>query len=351
MRTKYLLTLSLSVIALLNTELNADSSEQSEQDTTVNISMPKVPEVEAIVVPAVNVVVDGKQNNIQETQESDINRKIGFSKRVPPEDIEVFDPTDKNTLVGEVKNSRVAAYLRSSILSEQEVTTKLKDAGFTVLASYKLDKKGTLTSIVFTDKEMVSSASKEMRGFAGTLRLLIDKESSLISISNPIYIMKAFMQDQYNQKVATQTLERLRKAFNELEDSKDVLKVTRLENYQFMMSMPYYEAMQEVALGSNKVLLQKARKSNKIVYEQHLDNGSIVLGIDLSKRTKKFVKKIGHQNAGLLPYPVLIENGKAKTLAPKYYIAVMYPMLSMSQFMGIATIPGAIEKECYKVFR
>ena len=76
MRTKYLLTLSLSVIALLNTELNADSSEQSEQDTTVNISLPKVPEVEAIVVPAVNVVVDGKQNNIQETQESDINRKI-----------------------------------------------------------------------------------------------------------------------------------------------------------------------------------------------------------------------------------------------------------------------------------
>ena len=38
-------------------------------------------------------------------------------------------------------------------------------------------------------------------------------------------------------------------------------------------------------------------------------------------------------------------------LAPQYYIAVMYPKLKMSQFMKIATVPGAIAKDIDKVFR
>ena len=53
----------------------------------------------------------------------------------------------------------------------------------------------------------------------------------------------------------------------------------------------------------------------------------------------------------MLPYPILIENGKAKILDPKYYISYMYPMLKMSEFMTIATIPDAIVKDCKRVFR
>ena len=75
------------------------------------------------------------------------------------------------------------------------------------------------------------------------------------------------------------------------------------------------------------------------------------MGIKLSKRTTRFIKKTGYQNAGLLPYPVLIENNKVKILDPKYYIAIKYPMLKMSQFMTIATVPGAINKDIDKVFR
>ena len=356
MNKKYIGTLSLSVIALLGTtELNAADNDTAHEGKTINITLPKVveaPESQAIVVPAVKVVVDGKEETPTEYKREDHNRNgIGFSKRIPPKEIEEVDNSGSNSGVGEIKNSRVSAYLRTSSLPKAEVKSKLERAGFSILASYDLDKKGTLTSIVFTDKEMASSAAKENRGFAGTLRLLIDEQSGSMSISNPIYVMKAFMQDDYSSELAGQTLHRLRVEFGGLSDSEDIMKVTRLENYQFMMSMPYYEDMLEVASGTNAALLQQARKSKKIIYEQHLSNGSVVLGIDLSKRTSKFVKKIGYQNGGLLPYPVLIENNTAKILAPKYYIAVMYPMLSMSQFMGIATIPGAIEKECDKVFR
>lgn len=50
-------------------------------------------------------------------------------------------------------------------------------------------------------------------------------------------------------------------------------------------------------------------------------------------------------------YPILIENGKAKILDPKYYISYMYPLLQMSEFMTIATIPDTIVKDCEKVFK
>ena len=76
-----------------------------------------------------------------------------------------------------------------------------------------------------------------------------------------------------------------------------------------------------------------------------------MIGVKLSRSTSRFVKKIGYQNSELLPYPILIENNVAKILDPKYYIAVMYPMLSMSEFMTIASIPDSIQKDCDKVFR
>ena len=212
-------------------------------------------------------------------------------------------------------------------------------------------KKGKLVSIVFTNDALIKQASKSTRGFASSLRVLIDEQNSQISISNPLYVMKAFMQDTYDEKIAKDTLAKLHTIFKGLKNSKDVVKFARLERYQFMKNMPYYQDMVKVATGDNKTLLQKAKKSKKIVYEQHLDNGSVIIGVKLSKRTSKFVKKIGYQNSGLLPYPVLIENNTARILSPKYYIAVMYPNLSMSEFMTIATIPGAIQKDCDRVFR
>jgi len=82
-----------------------------------------------------------------------------------------------------------------------------------------------------------------------------------------------------------------------------------------------------------------------------LASGATLVGIKLSKRTRKFTKRIGRNNAAMLPYPILIEKGKAKILDPKYYISFMYPMLTMSEFMTIATVPDAMLKDCEKVFK
>jgi len=361
MTTKYhKILLATAFVCMTSNGLYAENNSTKETNVIdiVLPTVPKAPEVKAIV-PTVNLIVEGESISKTSSVQKEVVNKEGKNsaivkeKRFPPH---YFDKKEvivesKKAEVGEVDNARVAAYLQAPLMSHEDAVSKLKSAGFTPLASYKIDKKGKVTSIVFVDEKLISAASKPTRGFAATLRLLIDEKSGQISITNPIYIQKAFMQDQYDEALALENLTRLRNAFEGLKNSKDVVKFIRLPRYKFMNSMPVYEDMMVVGTGSNTTLLEKAHASKKVVFEQKLDNGSVLIGVQLSRRTKKFVKKTGYQNSELLPYPVLIEDGKAKILDPKYYIAVMYPLLSMSEFMMIATVPGAIEKDTNKIFR
>jgi len=344
-----ILILSTCTISAQDLVINSDTNKT--KDNIVKIKIPKVPEVPKVeaVVPKIEYI--GTQPNLEVEYKPRRKREAAFSNRVPPgygkKEVEVNEKVD----IGEVANGRVATYLQAPLISEKEVKEKLEKAGFSILSSFSVDKKKKLTSIIFSDKSMEAAASKKGRGFASELRVLIDKKNSQISITNPIYIMKAYMQKEYDDKLAKATLKRLRDNFEGLKNSKDIMKFRVLERFQFMSGMPFYQDMKVVGKGDNETLLKKAKKSKKVVYEHKLENGSTIIGVKLSRRTSKFVKKIGYQNSGLLPYPILIENNQAKILAPKYYIAVMYPLLKMSQFMSIATIPGAIEKDCDKVFR
>jgi hypothetical protein len=349
MQQKSHLILNVGItLSLLLSALHAQ-----ESDYVVNIKIPKVPEVPQITakVPVVKTDDPNAISNEEILKEILAEKVVIFSDHVAPEFHE--KKTDEAVVIktGDLKNGRVPAYLHCEFLSEEEVKKNLQAAGFKVLKSYVIDKKRKVTSIVFTNKALEDAAAKKDRGFASTLRLSIDKKDKLISISNPIYVMAAFMQKDYDKNLAEKTLAQLRDAFEGLKNSDEIVKFRVLERYQFMEGMPKYEDMVLITKGNNDELLAKAKKSKKVLYEQKLSNGSIILGVELSKRTHKFVKKIGFHNSGLLPYPVLIEGGEAKILDPKYYIAMMYPMLKMSQFMKISTVPGAIGKDIDKIFR
>jgi len=314
---------------------------------TVEIIIPVPPKVTTDIPTAIQVkTINGSDTN---------TRSIKFSKRVPPNYIpssqrtKEAKPENTSTDIGEIHNGKISAYLRGKFMDVEAVKAKLKEAGFEVITATPVDKKGNLISIVFTDKALVKMASKTNRGFAASLRLLVNKKDKHISITNPLYMAKAFMQDEYDEKVAKETLAKITSVFTGLLNSKDMLKFQLLPKYQFMHGMPHYEDMTTVARGDD--LLEKIKNNKKVVFVQKLENGSTLIGVKLGKRTNKFTARIGTNNAALLPYPILIENGEAKILEPKYYISVMYPLLQMSEFMTIATVPGAIIKDCEKVFK
>jgi len=251
-----------------------------------------------------------------------------------------------------LEGTDVSAYLQGSYLDVQVAELKLKSAGFTVIAKYEPVKNGT--TIVFTDAKLKSEASKKGRAYMAVLRLFVDDKEKSISITNPVYFGKAFMQDDYNHAVFNGELSKIIMAFPDLKASIDKLKFDDLADFHFMMGMPHYADSNELAIGKTADLVAKAKNYKKgkfEIFELKLSDDNYLLGYDLGRRTKKFVKKIGRANAAVLPYCVSIENGKASSLEPQYYLAVSYPLLTMSQFTTIATVPGAIIKDLEKVFK
>ncbi len=253
-----------------------------------------------------------------------------------------------------LEGTQVSAYLVGDYVEAKEAQSKLEAAGFEVLASYKSVKKGT--TLVFTNNALKAEAAKPGRAYAAVSRLFIDEKEKMISFSNPVYFGKAFMQDDYKHVVFNTVLESINNEFSGLKGSVDELAFDDLAGYHFMMGMPYYNDPDELGKPSATTAdaVSKAnsyKKGKAVIFELKLSQTSTLLGYDLGKRTKKFVKKIGRANAAILPWCVSIENGQAKALNAKYYIALSYPLLDMGGFMGIATVPGAITKDLEKAFK
>lgn len=246
----------------------------------------------------------------------------------------------------------VSTYLVGEHVDVATAKERLGKAGFEVLAEYESVKDGK--TIVFTNSALKAQGAKPKRAHAAVLRLFIDDQEKKISFTNPIYFGKAFMQDAYDAAVFNAQFEAINSAFPGLVGSVDKLDSDALSGYHFMMSMPYYSDVDELGKATNSELLEKAKSyknGNNLIFTLKLSDESYLLGYDLDKRTKKFVEKIGRTNAAVIPYCISIENGLASSLEAKYYLAVSYPLLTMTEFTTIATVPGAIKKDLTKPFK
>jgi hypothetical protein len=217
---------------------------------------------------------------------------------------------------GEVtKSGRISTFLEGTFQDAKSVESSLTSAGFEILATDTIDKKGKLTAIVFTCPTLKKMADKPNRGHAAVLRVLINKIDEEISIANPLYFSKAFLQDDFDAKTAEAVLSKINGAFKGLKDSKDGMDFDDLAGYHFMLSMPYYDDMAIIGEGDNADLIAKVKsykKGENLLFELKLSENRTILGYKIGSRTAKFVSKIGIKNAGLLPYTILIEKDCSK---------------------------------------
>ena len=253
--------------------------------------------------------------------------------------------------------STVKTYLKADYMDTAKAKASLELAGFEVLTTYEYDKKVKLPIMVITNDYIKSLANKPTRGFvAGVLRVTVNKADNTIRITNPEFFLKAFLQDDYKNGDENKVMADLKKAFPSIVPAgKDELENDNLEEYHFMFGMPYYSDTNELgeAQSVDKLVTKIVKKAKKNhLYTVKLVSGSTIIGVLPGKRTLKFAKKIGIDKAGVLPWQILVEmrDGKAValTLDGKYMIALSYPLLTMTTFTTIATVPGAIEKDLKK---
>jgi len=253
---------------------------------------------------------------------------------------------------GDEPKGDISTYLQGAHMSVDDAKAKLSDGGFEVLATFESVKDGN--TIIFTCPSLKKEATKPNRANIAVMKLFIDDESKTISLTNPVYFGRAYMQGDYNHAIFSAIGAKLVKAFPNLTPSKDKMKFEDLAGYHFTIGMPYYEDVEVLGEGTNADLLAKLKeyqKSKAIVYELKISDETTLVGYEIGRGTKRFVSKIGRQNAGLLPWPIVVSGGKATMLKAEYYIAMNYPLLGMGQFAGIASIPGDIIKDLNKPFK
>ena len=236
---------------------------------------------------------------------------------------------------------KLTAYYQSTNQNIDTIKMKLKSHGFTILSSQPILKEKTILTI--SNDEL-----KATNSYMATLNLLIDNKNSKIRIQNPSYLGMAYLKD-YKYGQFKNTLKALEKILGEMIPTSQQKESSKLPKYHFMFGMPYLEDTIIVAQGD---FLHKKLKSSNILYQLKLSNGSTLVGHKLSNTTNSFLKKINQEkNAQMLPYQSIIYNKKATILDPKYYLALSLPLLSMSQFMKIASTPDDIEQEIIKAYK
>ncbi|MEN7972698.1 MAG: hypothetical protein ABFR47_02565 [Verrucomicrobiota bacterium] len=240
-----------------------------------------------------------------------------------------------------------ADYLELDVL-----TQKLAGSGLEVLGTHQVAGSNDYTVVVYTCGELKKAARLPERGFVGVLRILHNGKDRELVVSNPEYYMRAFLQKDYEAGMAKPVKDALTAALGGLSPTEDSLKTKKLAKYNFMMSMPKYDDFARVAKGDVKELCGKleANAQDRIVFKLDLagDGSSVLYGVSLPVEIEKFNEKLGTMGQShLLPYTVLIENGEANILHAKFYLALSFPRLTMTEFMKIMSVPGDI-KDAFK---
>ena len=240
---------------------------------------------------------------------------------------------------------KLTAYFTAAYQDIDELSTKLEENGFEVLAVDEILEGKKVLSIS-------SEALKKTNSFMSVLHILVN-ESKEIRVQNPSYFAAAYLRDEYTYGDFNTTVHALQNVLGAMYITKDTYSLKDLPDYNFMLGMPKFE--DRIVVGKGEDLFSKLTKegmSKYVSYIVTLPNGSVLVGQKLQKSTYEYLLKINaSDNAQLFPYEVMIENKRAYMLAPKYYLALSLPRLSMTDFMKIASAPEEIIKDIKQAYK
>ena len=239
----------------------------------------------------------------------------------------------------------LTAYYASNPQTINSITTKLKANGFTILGENEILKGKTVITI--TNNELTKTNS-----FVATINILVNGIDE-IRVQNPSYFGAAYLQKNFKYGQFKSTLTSLQAVLGDMYEVTDINEFSELADYNFMFGMPHLNDIIELAQGDDLLAKLTGKNADKYVaYTLALPNGATLVGHKMRSRDNKFLNKVeAEKNAQLLPYQAMIKDGKAYMLDPKFYLALSLPLLTMTDFMKIATTPDKIEETLKKAYK
>ena len=265
----------------------------------------------------------------------------------------------------------IAPYIKVGETSEtvqqasDKVIKALKDNSFSVLGSYNPMNSGSYKVVAFTKDDLKNTVVKikDRGALAAAFKVgFVTKNGKVtISYTNPDYILRAYLGDNYNSYKSTfeKFSADLKTTFatigDEFKPFGGTVEADKLKKYHYKMMMPYFSDPVELNEFASfeeglKVIEDnlKMKKGNTVeVYRIVYKNQKVaVFGVGLSSKEdgeSYFLPKIGTDHVAALPYEIILQGNKATMLHGKYRIALHWPELTMGTFMKIMSTPGDIE--------
>ena len=265
----------------------------------------------------------------------------------------------------------ISPYIKVSETSESidQISKKIIDAlktnSFEILGTYNPSNKKSLKVIAFTNQNLKNTVIKvkDRGALAATFKIGLVKKDGQVAISytNPDYILRAYLGDNYNsyKGVFTKFSSDLKTALTSIgKDFKPFggsIKADKLKKYHYKIMMPYftdpvtlneYSSFEE-GLKTIEANLSANKGSTVGVYKLIYTNQKVaVFGVGLKSTSDGeayFLPKIGEDHVAALPYEIILQGNKATMLHGKYRLALHWPELTMGTFMKIMSTPGDIE--------
>ncbi|MFA5297779.1 MAG: hypothetical protein WC389_06170 [Lutibacter sp.] len=246
-----------------------------------------------------------------------------------------------------------------------KVTAALKDNSFTILGTYNPSNKSTLKVIAFTRTDLKNTVVKvtDRGALAAVFKVgLVSKNGKVtLSYTNPEYILRAYLGDNYNtykstfQKFGTDLKTTFSTVGNEFKPFGGTVKAENLKKYHYKIMMPYFSdpvtlnefSSFEEGLKIIEANLNAKKGGTMLVYKLVYEKENIaVFGIGLQNKEKGeayFLPIIGEDHIAAMPYEIILQGKKATMLHGKYRLALHWPELTMGTFMKIMSTPGDIE--------
>ena len=265
----------------------------------------------------------------------------------------------------------LAPYIKIGESTEtiQQVSNKvievLEANSFTVLGNYNPSNKNTLKVIAFTRTDLKNTVVKvtDRGALAAAFKVGLEQKDGkvIISYTNPDYILKAYLGNNYNtfkgtfEKFSTDLKSTFSTLGNEFKPFGGTIKADKLKKYHYKIMMPYFSdpiTLHEfVSFEEGLKTIEnnlKAKKGQTVeVYKLVYNEENIaVFGVGLQNKEDgeaTFLPKIGEAHVAALPYEIILQGNKATMLHGKYRIALHWPELTMGTFMKIMSTPGDIE--------
>ena len=239
---------------------------------------------------------------------------------------------------------QLAAHYIAPSQNLQLLIGKLQNNGFTVLATTSILKKYNVITI--TNQELQNTNS-----YMATLQVNVAPNE--VRVQNPSYLAAAYLGSAYRYGQFKKTVNALERSLGTLTNGFQKANFSTLANYHFMYGLPKKDDVLSIK-KADKVIEKISTPSSKryIAYVLTLPNGSTLVGHKLRTKTYKFLELLGQEkNAQMLPYEAMIKGDEVTIMNPKYYLSLSLPLLSLHEFMKIASIPDQIYRNIKKAYK